>query len=67
MLPSKLRQIKNELSSQIHRDQDDEKTLRVLNLLDSDPDFQRLIQQNDFMTKSYTVAAEYCPVCGKRK
>ena len=66
MLPSKLATLKKDLESQIYLDSDDKKSLQILNVLNTDPSFQKLISQSDFLTKSFAVAPENCPSCGRR-
>lgn len=66
MLPSKLSTLKKDLETQIYLDSDDKKTLQILKVLNTDTRFQKLINESDFLTKSFSVAPEYCPSCGKR-
>lgn len=66
MLPSKLASLKRDLESQLYLDSDDKKALQILNVLNTDPSFQQLISQSDFLTKSFSVAPQTCPSCGKR-
>lgn len=66
MLPSKLQSLKKQLESELFLNNDDQKSLKVLQTLDKDPRLQKLINQNDLLTKSFSVAPENCPECGKR-
>ena len=66
MLTSKLATLKRDLESQLYLDNDDKKSLQILNVLNTDSRFQKLISESDFLTKSFSVAPDYCPSCGKR-
>jgi hypothetical protein len=66
MLTSKLLQVKKELENKLFKDEDDKKTLKILDSLDKDLTFNRMINSSDFLTKSFAVAPEYCPSCGKK-
>lgn len=66
MLTSKLSQLKRELESKIYLDEDDKKTLRILKVFDTDQTLQKLISSGEILTKSFAVAPEYCPSCGKK-
>jgi len=66
MLTSKLQQVKRELENKLYKDEDDKKTLKILDSLDKDLTFNRMINSSDFLTKSFAVSPEYCPSCGKK-
>lgn len=66
MLPSKLATLKSTLQSQIYLNDDDKKALQVLKVLDSDSEFQKLVGDDDLITKSFAVAPEKCPSCGRK-
>jgi hypothetical protein len=66
MLTSKLLQLKKELENKLIEDEDDKKTLKILDSLDKDLTFNRIINSNDFLTKSFAVAPEYCSSCGRK-
>lgn len=64
MLPSKLAQIKKELAKELYLDDDDKKSLKILELLDRDVNFQGFLQ-SDYLIKSFAVAPKICKECGR--
>ncbi|XZF14854.1 hypothetical protein ACTHGU_01850 [Chitinophagaceae bacterium MMS25-I14] len=66
MLPSKLTALKKSLESELYLSDDDKKALQILNVLNGDSNFQKVFSGGDFFTKSFAVAPEYCPNCGKK-
>ncbi|CAD0221308.1 hypothetical protein [Chryseobacterium sp. JV274] len=66
MLTSKLLEVKKELENKLFKDNDDKKTLKILESLDKDINFNRMINSNDFIIKSFSVAPDNCPSCGKK-
>jgi hypothetical protein len=66
MLPPKLAVLKRQLEIELHLDNDDQKTLRILQIVDTDTQFQKKIKASDFISKSFSVAPEFCSFCGKK-
>ncbi|WP_298147537.1 hypothetical protein [Flavobacterium sp.] len=66
MLTLKLQQVKKEIENKLYKDEDDKKTLKILDSLDKDLTFNRIINSSDFLTKSFAVAPEYCGSCGRK-
>lgn len=68
MLPKKLLDIKSLLEKELHLDDEDKELLDVLTIIDSDSDIQRVLTQKTpkKFFKSFVLAPDYCPTCGKR-
>lgn len=66
MLTTKLLAVKKELENKLFKDEDDKKTLKILDSLDKDVNFNRMLNSSDFITKSFAMAPENCPSCGKK-
>ena len=66
MLTGKLSLLKKELENKLFKDEDDKKTLKILDSLDKDLNFNQMINSSDFITKSFSVAPESCPSCGRK-
>jgi hypothetical protein len=65
MLPYRLAKLKQELESQLYLNKDDKKSLQVLKVLDSDPNFKEILNDEELMKKSFAVAPRTCPQCGR--
>lgn len=65
MLPTKLSKLKSDLQSQLYLSDDDKKALQVLKLVEADPSIQKMLQQSDFLQKSFSAANSICNCCGK--
>lgn len=68
MLPKKLLDIKNLLEKELHLSSEDKELLDVLKVIDSDSEIQRILTQKtskEFF-KSFALAPDYCPTCGKK-
>ncbi len=68
MLHQKLLNIKLLLEKELYLNDEDKELLSVLSIIDSDPDIQRILNlktQKKF-SKSFALAPDYCPTCGKR-
>ncbi|MDR6463345.1 hypothetical protein [Chryseobacterium sediminis] len=66
MLTTKLIEVKKELENKLFKTDDDKKTLKILDSLDKDMNFNKIFNSNDFIIKSFNVAPENCPNCGKK-
>lgn len=65
MLTKKLFQVKRELEAKIYKDEDDRKTLSILSLIEKDPRYNQNFGGDDILQKSFSVAPDRCPTCGK--
>lgn len=66
MLPTRLQNLKSELEKGLHFNKDDNKALKLLQTLERNPEFLKRLTDGELLTKSFSVAPEKCPSCGKR-